>query len=82
VHGIEIAADVQRNDGRPVFLNMGVHHAREWPSVEIPMEFANDLIKNFGKDPRITDLLQRTRVIVVPVVNVDGYNLSRESRWT
>ena len=79
VHGIEVAANVNREDGRPVFAQMGVHHAREWPSVEMPMEFANDLIRNYGKDPRVTDLLQRTRVIFVPVVNVDGYNLSREA---
>jgi hypothetical protein len=79
VHGIEVAANVNREDGRPVFVQMGVHHAREWPSVEMPMEFANDLIKGFGNNPRVTDLLQRTRVIFVPVVNVDGYNLSREA---
>ena len=79
IHGIEVAADVNREDGRPVFAQMGVHHAREWPSVEMPMEFANELIRGYGKDPRTTDLLQRTRVIFVPVVNVDGYNLSREA---
>ena len=79
VNGIEVAANVNREDGRPVFAQMGVHHAREWPSVEMPMEFANELIRGYGKDPRVTDLLQRTRVIFVPVVNVDGFNLSREA---
>ena len=79
VHGIEVAANVNRQDGRPVFAQMGVHHAREWPSVEMPMEFANELIRGYGKDARVTDLLNRTRVIFVPVVNVDGYNLSREA---
>ena len=33
VMGIEIATDVYNlRDGKPIFLNMGVHHAREWPS--------------------------------------------------
>ena len=78
VHGIEIGANVQAaEDGRPVFLLMGLHHAREWPSGELAMEFAYDLVKNYGQDARITGLLDRARVIVVPVVNVDGFDLSR-----
>jgi hypothetical protein len=78
VHGIEIGRDVKRaEDGRPVFLLMGVHHAREWPSGELAMEFAVDLVKSYGTNQRITDLLDRARVIVVPVVNVDGFHMSR-----
>jgi Zinc carboxypeptidase len=78
VHGIEIGANVRApEDGRPVFLLMGVHHAREWPSGELAMEFAYDLVKNYGQDARITGLLDKARVLVVPVVNVDGFDLSR-----
>ena len=32
-------------DGRPVFFLMGEHHAREWPSVEAAMEFAQLLVQ-------------------------------------
>ncbi len=78
--GIEVTENAQNvADGKPVFLQMGVHHAREWPSLEMPMEFANELVKGFGSNERITNLLKRSRVIFVPVVNVDGYNLSREA---
>jgi hypothetical protein len=81
VSGVEITENVgSESDGKPVFLQMGVHHAREWPSVEMPMEWATDLIKGFGKDQRTTSLLRRSRVILVPVVNPDGYNLSRETQ--
>ena len=39
VHGIEITTDAANTaDGKPVFLNMGVHHARESPSSEHAME--------------------------------------------
>ena len=42
--GIEIGEGVNEpEDGRPVFLMFGAHHAREWPSAELPMEFAYDL---------------------------------------
>jgi hypothetical protein len=78
VYGIEIGRDVQSaEDGRPTFVLLGLHHAREWPSGELAMEFAHDLVKNYGSDARITGLLDRSRVIVVPVVNVDGFDLSR-----
>ena len=78
IYGVEIGQGVrQRNPGRPTFLLMGLHHAREWPSGELAMEFAIDLVKGYGKDKRITRLLRKARVIVIPVVNVDGFHLSR-----
>ncbi|HEX2175096.1 MAG TPA: M14 family zinc carboxypeptidase [Nocardioidaceae bacterium] len=77
VYGVEIGAGVDSPpDGRPTFLMLGLHHAREWPSGEHAMEFAFDLVKNYGRSERITDLLQQVRVVVVPVVNVDGFEKS------
>ncbi|TFV86821.1 M14 family metallopeptidase [Blastococcus sp. CT_GayMR16] len=78
INGIEIGQNVTGPEqGLPVFLMLGVHHAREWPSGEHAMEFAIDLVENYGSDPRITDLVNRSRVIVVPVLNVDGFDKSR-----
>jgi hypothetical protein len=78
VYGVEIGRDVRGPDtGLPTFVMLGVHHAREWPSGEHAMEFAVDLVENYGTDRRITDLVDRARVVVVPVVNVDGFHLSR-----
>jgi len=79
IQGVEIATDVKRtDDGRPVYLNFGLHHAREWPSGELPMEFALDLVRRFrDENPRVTALLERVRVIIVPVINVDGFIASR-----
>ena len=37
--------------GCPTFVMLGVHHAREWPSGENAMEFAVDLVKNYGSRP-------------------------------
>ena len=50
VNGIEITTNAQNTgDGKPIFLNMGVHHAREWPSSEHAIEFAYDLLRNYGQ---------------------------------
>jgi len=78
--GVEISEGVGRSDdGKPVYVVIGGHHAREWPSSEVSMELATDLAGNFGKDARITALLRRERVLIIPVVNPDGFIVSREN---
>jgi Zinc carboxypeptidase len=80
VEGIEIATNPNARDGRPVFLQMGLHHAREWPSGEHAIEWAYELITGYRRgDARARTLVESTRTIVVPVVNPDGFNASREA---
>ena len=70
-------------DGKPVFLNMGVHHAREWPSGEHAMEWAFELVNGYKSgDPRTRAFVRSTRTIVIPIVNPDGFNTSREAGET
>jgi Zinc carboxypeptidase len=77
VYGLEIATNVSKKDGRPVFYQDGCHHAREWPAAEVPIMWAFDLLENYSKDKRIKAIVDNVRTIVVPVVNVDGYDYSR-----
>lgn len=76
VLALEIADDVHAEDGRPTFYNDGLHHAREWPSGEIVLMWAFDLLEHDG--PVNRRLLARSRNLVVPVVNPDGFHHSRE----
>ncbi|MGN5377027.1 M14 family zinc carboxypeptidase [Streptomyces lasalocidi] len=78
VSGVEIAADpARKEDGKPVMLTLGLHHASEWPSGEIAMEWAYELTLGYRTDPRIRALVRRTRSVIVPVVNPDGFAVSR-----
>ena len=80
LQGVEISHDVHRgDDGKPVYFLMALHHAREWPSAEIAMEFAWMLAKGYGDDPEITELLKKQRVVVVPLINPDGFFASRSA---
>jgi hypothetical protein len=80
VEGIEITTDPNARDGKPVFLQMGAHHAREWPSAEHAMEWAYELINGYrAGSSRTKPLVESTRTIVIPVVNPDGFNASREA---
>jgi hypothetical protein len=84
VQGIEITTNpANKADGKPVFLQMGVHHAREWPSGEHAMEWAYELIEGYrAGDARLKPLVENTRTIVIPIVNPDGFNASREAGET
>jgi hypothetical protein len=78
--GVEISESVaSTTDGKPTFLIMGVHHAREWPSGEHTIEFAIDLVNGYTSgNARIRNLLASARVIAVPIVNPDGFDQSRK----
>jgi zinc carboxypeptidase len=78
IEGVEIATEVNRtDDGRPAYVLMGLHHAREWPSGELAMEFALDVVAGHGSDARVTDVLDKVRLFVLPVTNPDGFVVSR-----
>ena len=78
ITGIEVTENVgAADDGKPVFFLMGAHHAREWPSAEIPVEMGLYLTNSFGNNDRVTALLKKVRIVIVPVINVDGYIASR-----
>ncbi|MFD8494600.1 M14 family zinc carboxypeptidase [Amycolatopsis sp. NPDC059657] len=81
VVGLEIATDVANiADGKPVEFLMGVHHAREWPAGEHAMEWAYELINGYrANNAEIKGLVGKTRNIVVPIVNPDGFEISREA---
>ena len=73
--GVEVAEGVGKpDDGRPSFVNLGAHHAREWPSGEATMEWLLDLVAGYrAGDPRMVNVVRNSRTFHIPVVNVDGY---------
>ena len=80
IEGLEIATNPHDRDGKPVFVLVGMHHAREWPAADIQMEWARQLIADYrAGSPRARELLGKVRTIIVPVTNADGYNDSREA---
>ncbi|UYM07235.1 M14 family zinc carboxypeptidase [Solicola gregarius] len=72
VHGLEITKNVNAKDGKPVFVDVGAHHGNEWPSAELTMEYAYHLAENADRGP-VKRELKRTRVVIVPIINTDGY---------
>ena len=57
---------------------MGLHHAREWPTLEICLFIAQQLASNYDSDPVITNIVNNQRIWIVPCVNPDGYYYSHD----
>ena len=58
------------------------HHARELPPVEVSFRLVSHLLSNYGKDERITRLIDTRDIWVVPVVNPDGRkNVESGDAW-
>lgn len=67
---------------RPGVVITGCHHAREWMSVEIPMHVAHQLLDNYETDPAARARVQKADIWIVPIVNPDGFEHSRdEDNW-
>lgn len=67
----------------PAFLIIGCHHAREWMSVEIPLEFAKFLAENLGGSPKVEKYLEDFDIWIIPMLNPDGheYTLKENRMW-
>jgi len=63
---------------RPKVVFNGCQHAREWVTPPTVTYIAERLIAGYSADTRIQSLLNRCEVIVIPIVNPDGY----EYTWT
>lgn len=77
------------NNGTQTWFWTSQSHAREWISAAVVQFLLEDLLTGYGSDADATFILDTYEVIVVPVVNPDGYEYSwdtnrlwRKSRGT
>ncbi len=71
IRGIRIG-----NAGAPAVLYTGTMHAREWLSTMVTMCVADAFVSGYGNDAHVTELLDELEIVVVPVLNPDGYAYS------
>lgn len=58
---------------QPEILFTSVHHAREPLGLHQLVFFLWYLLENYGRDPELTALVDRTQIYAIPFVNPDGY---------
>ena len=68
-------ADAVDADGlnEPAFLVNGTIHAREWQSPEVVTELIEQIIERKADQGMVQYLLENTNIVIVPVLNVDGF---------
>ncbi len=73
IHALKISDSVATDESEPEVLFMGCHHARELMSVEIPLQFAEYLLAQYGTNAQVTQFVDTREIWIVPIVNPDGY---------
>ena len=75
---LEITDNPGVDEQEPGVLFMGVHHAREWPTMEICLTIAKNLTMQYSTNQTIKDLVDNRRIWIIPCVNPDGYYFSHD----
>ena len=70
---LEISDNPGVDEQEPGVFFMGLHHAREWPTLEICLQLIETLTTSYGVDPVLSDLVDNRRIWIVPCVNPDGF---------
>ena len=80
IRGIKISDNVntdEPDEGDLVFV--GLHHAREWLTVEMSLYLAEYLLTHYATDAQLRACMDNLEIWIVPVVNPDGYVYSAAS---
>jgi len=78
IYCIEISDNPGVDEDEPGVLFMGLHHAREWPTLEICLYIIKMLTEKYQSNDTITSLVDNRRIWIIPCVNPDGYYYSHD----
>uniref|UniRef100_A0A8C7ZND6 Carboxypeptidase A1 n=1 Tax=Oryzias sinensis TaxID=183150 RepID=A0A8C7ZND6_9TELE len=63
---------------RAIWIDTGIH-AREWITQASGIWFAKKIVKDYGSDPALTDILNNMDIFLETVTNPDGYDYTQNS---
>jgi hypothetical protein len=75
IRAVKISLNGGVDDTRPVVLADGTLHAREWIGTMVSIHLIHELVEH---SYLYTDILSKVDIIIVPVLNVDGYVYSHD----
>ncbi|MBD1582107.1 M14 family zinc carboxypeptidase [Pseudoalteromonas sp. S16_S37] len=74
---VTVSLDVTYADDKPALLYTGSIHAREWIGNELAIKFIQYVIDNYRFNPKLQTALTRNTLYMVPCLNPDGFEYSR-----
>ncbi|MEV4438773.1 M14 family zinc carboxypeptidase [Streptomyces sp. NPDC049577] len=81
---LKLSRDARKvpDGARPAVLYMSNQHAREWITPEMTRRLMHRFLDGYGKDERITKIVDRTELWFVLSANPDGYDYTFQSPAT
>ncbi|WP_067822522.1 M14 family metallopeptidase [Actinomadura kijaniata] len=78
ITAIRVSKDVSKlKDGRrPAVVYQATQHAREWITPEMVRRLLHHYVNGYGRNADLTKIVDTTDLWFLPVVNVDGYDLT------
>ena len=73
IRAITISSDPDIESAEPEIRIIGAIHGNECLSAEIVLRIIRWLLEGYGEDPFLTRLVDRAAIVLVPLVNPDGY---------
>jgi carboxypeptidase D len=77
VWALKIARDAASDNGNPKMLYLANIHGDETTGRELMIYLARLLLDSYGKDARLTRLVDTTQIFIVPGANPDGWEARR-----
>lgn len=74
---IKISKNVELDEVEPEFKYIANMHGDEITGRELTMRFATEILENYGKNSRISSLIDNTEIFIVPTMNPDGMSTKR-----
>lgn len=76
---MRITLDPEKDSpGRPRFKYVGNMHGDETVSRQVLVYLVEYLLSRYGEEPRVTELVRSTDIYIMPSMNPDGFERSKE----
>ena len=76
---MKISDNVVIDEVEPEFKFISSMHGDEITGRELTLRLIEDLLENYGKDSKITDLINNTELFIMPSMNPDGSEMRRRA---